>query len=112
MLRHGVELLGLRQPLTHARFRPALAMNPELEAQYAANRLRVVRQVRYSAHNENALDLVLFINGLPVATVELRRDADQRRNPSLFHQPTEAGDEIVAQHHSQRDQGGAVGAFH
>ena len=77
VLRHGVELLGLRQPLTLARFRPALAMNPELEAQYVANRLRVVRQVRYSVHNENALDLVLFVNGLPVATVELKSDFTQ-----------------------------------
>ncbi|MCK7471694.1 MAG: hypothetical protein MZU95_13660 [Desulfomicrobium escambiense] len=46
------------QPLTLAQFKPALAMNPELLARYAANRLRVVRQVRYSLHNENALDLV------------------------------------------------------
>lgn len=77
VLRHGVELLGLRQPLTMAQFKPALAMNPELQARYQANRLRVVRQVRYSVHNENALDLVLFVNGLPVATVELKSDFTQ-----------------------------------
>ena len=35
---------------------------------YAANRLRVVRQVRYSLHNENNFDLVLFLNGTPVAS--------------------------------------------
>jgi type I restriction enzyme R subunit len=78
VLRHGVELLGLRQPLTLAQYKPALAMNPELQARFAANRLRVVRQVRYSMHNENALDLVLFLNGLPVATVELKSDFTQR----------------------------------
>lgn len=72
VLRHGVELLGLRQPLSLAQFKPALAMNTELQAKYAANRLRVVRQVRYSLHNENAIDLVLFLNGIPVATVELK----------------------------------------
>ncbi|MBF0612621.1 MAG: type I restriction endonuclease subunit R [Magnetococcales bacterium] len=77
VLRHGVELLGLRQPLTMAQFKPALAMNPELQTRYQANRLRVVRQVRYSIHNENALDLVLFVNGLPVATVELKSDFTQ-----------------------------------
>jgi type I restriction enzyme R subunit len=76
-LRHGVELLGLRQPLALAQFKPALAMNPELLARYAANRLRVVRQLRYSLHNENALDLVLIVNGLPVATVELKSDFTQ-----------------------------------
>ncbi|MEI8396781.1 MAG: type I restriction endonuclease [Rhodospirillaceae bacterium] len=76
-LRHGVDLLGLRQPLILAQFKPALGMNPELLARYAANRLRVVRQVRYSVHTENALDLVLFLNGLPVATVELKSDFTQ-----------------------------------
>ncbi len=77
VLRHGVELLGLRQPLALAQFKPALAMNPETLAKHAANRLRVVRQVRYSLHNENCIDLVLFLNGLPVATVELKSDFTQ-----------------------------------
>jgi len=77
VLRHGVELLGLRHPLQLAQFKPALAMNPELQTKYAANRLRVVRQVRYSLHNENAIDLVLFLNGLPVATVELKSNFTQ-----------------------------------
>ena len=63
--------------LTLAQFKPALAMNPDILARYAANRLRVVRQVRYSLHNENCIDLVLFLNGLPVATVELKTDFTQ-----------------------------------
>jgi type I restriction enzyme R subunit len=33
--------------------------------------------VRYSQHNENCLDLVLFLNGIPVATVELKTDFTQ-----------------------------------
>jgi type I restriction enzyme R subunit len=77
VLRHGIEMIGLRQPLALAQFKPALAMNPEILAKYAANRLRVVRQVRYSLHNENALDLVLFLNGIPVATAELKSDFTQ-----------------------------------
>jgi type I restriction enzyme R subunit len=77
VLRHGVELLGLRQPVSLAQFKPALAMNPVLQGMYAANRLRVVRQVRYSLHNENAIDLVLFLNGIPVATVELKSNFTQ-----------------------------------
>ena len=31
-----------------------------------------MRQVRYSRKNENAIDVVLFINGIPVATLELK----------------------------------------
>jgi type I restriction enzyme, R subunit len=77
VLRHGIELLGLKQPVKLAEFKPALGMNPDILARYAANRLRVVRQVRYSVHNENCLDLVLFLNGLPVATVELKTDFTQ-----------------------------------
>lgn len=77
VLRHGIELLGLRQPLTLAQFKPALAMNPDILAKYAANRLRVVRQLRYSLHNENAIDLGLFLNGIPVATAELKTDFTQ-----------------------------------
>ncbi|WDH37731.1 type I restriction endonuclease subunit R [Pseudomonas chlororaphis] len=77
VLRHGIELLGLRQPLQLAQFKPALSMNTELTAKYAANRLRVVRQVRYSLACENSIDLVLFLNGIPVATCELKTDFTQ-----------------------------------
>jgi type I restriction enzyme R subunit len=77
VLRHGVEMIGLKEKLPLAQFKPALAMNPDILTRYAANRLRIVRQVRYSVHNENCLDLVLFLNGLPVATVELKTDFTQ-----------------------------------
>ncbi len=77
VLRHGIELLGLRQPLQLAQFKPALAMNPDILAKYAANRLRIVRQLRYSLHNENSIDLGLFLNGIPIATAELKTDFTQ-----------------------------------
>lgn len=77
VLRHGIEMLGLRGKLSLAQFKPALAMNPDILARYSTNRLRVVRQVHYSQHNENSLDLVLFLNGLPMATAELKTDFTQ-----------------------------------
>ncbi|RVT96585.1 type I restriction endonuclease subunit R [Rhodovarius crocodyli] len=77
LLRDGLDVMGLKQRLDLCRFRPALAMNPALQAQYAANRLRVVRQLRYSKHSEACIDLVLFLNGIPVATVELKSDYTQ-----------------------------------
>ena len=77
VLRHGVELLGLKQPVKVAEFKPSLAVNPDILKRYQANRLRVVRQVRYSIANENAIDLVLFLNGVPVATAELKTDFTQ-----------------------------------
>ena len=77
VLRNGFDLLGLRRPLAMAQFKPALALNPEITQRYHANRLRVVRQLRYSTQNENCLDLVLFLNGIPIATVELKTDHTQ-----------------------------------
>ena len=77
VIRQGFDVLGLHSRLKMAQFKPALAMNPDITARYQANRLRVVRQVHYSTANENSLDLVLFLNGIPVATVELKTDNTQ-----------------------------------
>ena len=77
VLRNGFDMLGLRRPIAMAQFKPAFALNPEITQRYLANRLRVVRQLRYSTHTENCIDLVLFLNGLPVATVELKTDHTQ-----------------------------------
>ncbi|ABN76963.1 type I restriction endonuclease subunit R [Cereibacter sphaeroides] len=77
VLRRGIDIVGLKVPLALAQFRPAMGMNPEITARYHANRLRVVRQVRYSGTNEKCLDLVLFLNGIPVATAELKTDFTQ-----------------------------------
>jgi type I restriction enzyme R subunit len=77
VMRHGVEMIGVKGQISLAQFKPALAMNAEIVARYNANRMRVVRQVHYSMANENAIDLVLFLNGLPVATVELKSDFTQ-----------------------------------
>jgi type I restriction enzyme R subunit len=77
VLRAGIELHPVRGTLALAQFNPASGMNPELTAKYNANRLRVVRQVRYSESNENCLDLVLFLNGIPIATAELKSDFTQ-----------------------------------
>lgn len=78
VLRRGVEMLGLKEPLSLVQFKPALAINPIIQQHYAANRLRVVRQVRHSPnHPQDALDLVLFVNGIPVATAELKSDFTQ-----------------------------------
>jgi type I restriction enzyme R subunit len=47
--------------------------NDKAMALYAANRFSVTRQLRYSRdETQRALDLCLFINGLPIATFELK----------------------------------------
>lgn len=77
VLRGGLDMVGLRRRLDLAQFKPAMGMNPEITRRYQANRLRVARQVRYSTASENCLDLVLYLNGVPVATVELKTDFTQ-----------------------------------
>ena len=94
VLRRGVEVLGLQSPLELAQFKPALALNPIIQQKYADNRLRVVRQVTHSPnHPKDEIDLVLFLNGIAVATAELKShftqsvdDAvDQYRKDRLPH---------------------------
>ena len=77
VIRHGVEMVGVRGMISLAQFKPAMGMNPDIIAAYQANRLRVVRQLRYSVANENCFDLALFLNGVPVATVELKTNFTQ-----------------------------------
>jgi len=78
VLRRGVEMVGLKRPLTLVQFRPALSINTVIEQHYAANRLRVVRQVKHSPNRPNdCMDLVLFVNGIAVATAELKSDFTQ-----------------------------------
>ena len=78
VLRRGVEMVGLKKPLSLVQFKPALGINPAIQQVYAANRLRVVRQVHHSLNNaKDALDLSLFVNGIPVATAELKSDFTQ-----------------------------------
>ncbi len=78
VLRRGVEMVGLKSPLTLVQFKPALAMNAVTQQHYLANSLRVVRQVKHSPNNPNdCVDLVLFVNGIAVATAELKSDFTQ-----------------------------------
>jgi type I restriction enzyme R subunit len=70
VLRNGLSERGVR--LSLCQLRPAHSIDPETEGRYRANRLRVVRQIRYEAKSGDALDLVLFVNGVPTATAELK----------------------------------------
>lgn len=89
VLRQGFEMLGLRQAVSVCQFKPALTMNADLQARYTANRLRVVRQVHYSVHHENSLDLVLFVNGIPVATAELKSHYTQSLQDAVYQYKTD-----------------------
>ncbi|KHD08112.1 hypothetical protein PN36_28885 [Candidatus Thiomargarita nelsonii] len=75
ILRHGFKDRGTK--FTLSQFKPEHGLNPDLLNRYQKNRLRVVRQLHYSLNNKNSIDLVLFLNGIPVATIELKTDFTQ-----------------------------------
>jgi type I restriction enzyme R subunit len=79
VLRHGVNDHGVEVRLAY--FKPAHGLTPELTDRYLANRLTVTRQLPYDPAATKTLDLCLFVNGIPVATAELK-------NP-LTHQNVE-----------------------
>lgn len=76
VLRDGFQIAGAGT-LVMSEALPEDARNETTQRRYACNILRVVPQVRYSLDNENAIDLVFFINGIPVASVELKTDFTQ-----------------------------------
>lgn len=66
-------------------FKPDHDLNPETLARYGMNRLRVVEELNYSPNgSEGRIDLVLFINGLPVATLELKSAFKQTLEAAKF----------------------------
>src|SRR5438132_4318584 len=70
VLRKGIKSDGCTFRLCY--FRPSSGMNEALRKLYEANLFAVVRQLKYSEKNEKSLDLVLFLNGLPIFTAELK----------------------------------------
>ncbi len=70
VLRNGIKDSGCKFRLAY--FRPASGLNEETRRLHAANLFAVVRQLRYSEKNGNSLDLVLFLNGIPVFTAEVK----------------------------------------
>ena len=70
VLRNGVQTSGCNFQLAY--FKPKSDLNPELNKLYSKNHFTVVRQLHYSKRNNNSLDMTLFLNGVPISTLELK----------------------------------------
>ncbi|TDC69813.1 type I restriction endonuclease subunit R [Actinomadura sp. GC306] len=73
VLRKGVKDRGVL--IRVAYFKPNLVLDDSVLDEYRANRLTVVRELEYATKQSdkgNRLDLALFVNGIPVATAELK----------------------------------------
>ncbi|PUB15383.1 type I restriction endonuclease subunit R [Yoonia sediminilitoris] len=88
VLRHGVKDRNAKFKL--CQFKPEHDLNPDTLARYEQNRLRIVPELVYSPYATDAhmaetgtqakkwrIDLVLFVNGLPVVTLELKSEFKQ-----------------------------------
>lgn len=98
VLRKGIKSDGVAFRLAY--FRPSSGLNPEIQKLYEANRFSVIRQLRFSERDGKSLDLVLFLNGLPLFTAELK-------NP-LMGQNVEDG---IRQYQRDRDPREPLFAF-
>ena len=70
VLRQGIKDSGCKFRLAY--FRPASGLNEETRRLHGANLFAAARQLRYSEKTEASIDLVLFLNGIPIFTAELK----------------------------------------
>lgn len=70
VLRHGFKCYGKLFRLAY--FKPAHELSPDVLALYGQNQLTVARQVPCHPGDSSTVDIVLAVNGLPVATIELK----------------------------------------
>lgn len=65
-----VEVSGVKFTLAYPK--PSTDANPTALQNYSSNTLSLIRQLHYSSRNNNSLDMVLFLNGIPLITIELK----------------------------------------
>ena len=70
VLRHGFKFYGKTFRLAY--FKPAHGLNDEVLALYRKNQLTMTRQVLCHPGKHDTVDLLFAVNGLPVATCELK----------------------------------------
>jgi type I restriction enzyme R subunit len=70
VIRNGFTDYGVKFQM--AFFKPESTLNPDAELLYNKNNLSIIRQVYYERVGKNSLDMVFALNGLPIATIELK----------------------------------------
>ena len=70
VLRHGFKFYGKSFRLAY--FKPAHGLSPDVVALYNQNQITVTRQVPCHPNDHSTMDMVLAVNGVPVATIELK----------------------------------------
>lgn len=74
VLRQGIKLIpGIKFSLCF--FKPASGLNENLQKLFDANILSVIDELEYSIKNDNRIDIGLFLNGIPLATMECKNQS-------------------------------------
>ncbi len=82
VLRRGIKVAGAGE-ISLSEGQPEDERDPSAWARYKANILRLVPQLKYRPGSQLGIDLVFFINGIPVATVELKTDFTQSADAAV-----------------------------
>lgn len=84
VLRNGIKDRGVGIKFVY--FEPASGLNEELVEKYKANILTETRQFFYSTDNNNSIDMVLSVNGIPVVALELKNQLTGQTIENAKHQ--------------------------
>lgn len=84
VLRNGIKDRGVGLKFVY--FAPASQLNEELVEKYNANILTETRQFAYSLQNNNTIDMVLSVNGIPVVAIELKNQFTGQTIANAKHQ--------------------------
>ena len=87
-LRDGFAMAGYQTIICSGHY-PDDPRLPKLKGFYDKNILRVMRQVHYQTAGNKSLDLVFFVNGIPVATAEVKTELTQSVADAILEYQTE-----------------------
>ncbi len=97
-LRKGIDEGPVKFDLMY--FRPVNSENPDVEERFKANIFSVIRQVKFSQTTEQSIDAVLFVNGIPIVTTELKNELTGQ---NVYH--------AIRQYQNDRDPNEKLFAF-
>lgn len=69
-LQKAIEIRGIKLHLAYRK--PSNALNSTSIENYNKNTLSIIRQLYYSKENQNSIDMVIFLNGVPLVSIELK----------------------------------------
>jgi len=89
--RNGLSAPGANFRMVY--FKPVSSLNAEHEVNYHKNRIAIMRQFKYSKKDTAfAIDLAIFVNGLPVATIELKNTLTGQTHENAIKQYMQSRD--------------------